>query len=58
MAERQVRQSYREALVQISPTAEKKKEKGNWGDWREWSVNEREKKRRSGVEKDPLLLTQ
>ena len=31
MAEGQVRQSYREALVQISPTTEKKKEKGNRG---------------------------
>ena len=31
MAERQVRQSYREALVQISPTTKKKKEKGNQG---------------------------
>ena len=31
MAERQVRQSYREALVQISPTTEKKMEKGNRG---------------------------
>ena len=31
MAERQVQQSYREALVQISPTTEEKKEKGNRG---------------------------
>ena len=31
MAERQVRQSYREALVQILPTTEIKKEKGNQG---------------------------
>ena len=29
VAERQIRQSYREALVQISSTTEKKKEKGN-----------------------------
>ena len=47
MAERQVRQSYREALVQISPTTEKKKgkrkprgigESGRWmrGEKREW----------------------
>ena len=31
MEERQLRQRYREALVQISPTTEKKREKGNRG---------------------------
>ena len=30
--ERQERQSYREALVQISPTSEKKKKRGGGGD--------------------------
>ena len=52
MNERQVSQSYREALVQISPTTEKKEEKGNQGYWKEWSVKEREKKRKREVEKE------
>ena len=36
MAERQVRESYREGLVQISQTTGDKKENGNRGDWIEW----------------------
>ena len=52
MNERQVSQSYREALVQISPTTEKKEEKGNQGYWKEWSMKEREKKRKREVEKE------
>ena len=52
MAERQVRQSYREALVQISPITKKKRKKETGGHWREWEVNERGKKGKRGVEKD------
>ena len=52
MAERQVRRSYREALVQISPTTEKKREKGNRGAL-ERVVGEWEgKKGKRRVEKD------
>ena len=36
MADRQVRRSYREALVQISPTTDKKRKKETGGHWREW----------------------
>ena len=51
MAERQVRQSYREALVQISPTTEKKKGKRKPGGL-EREVGEREGKTgKRGVEK-------
>ena len=52
MAERQVRQSYREALVQISPSTEKKKGIRKPGRL-ERVVGEWEgKKRKRGVEKD------
>ena len=51
MAERQVRRSYREALVQISPTTEKKRAKGNWGALERVSVNERGKRGREGRKK-------
>ena len=52
MAERQVRQRYREALVQISPTTEKKRAKGNRealervvGEWEGKKEEERDGKR-------------
>jgi len=48
MEERQVRQSYREALVQISPTTNKKKETGGTV----WLVNEKGKKRKRRVGKE------
>ena len=48
------------------PRKKGKRKKETWGHWREWSVNERGKKRKRGVEKDikkgrkwnPLLLMQ
>ena len=66
IAERQVRQSYKEALVQISPTTEKKKEKGNRGALErvvgEWEGKKEKATGRKGWKKDrnwnPLLLTQ
>lgn len=52
MEQRQVNQGYREALFQISPTVEKKREKGNRGHWRELSVKKRGKKRKRVVGKE------
>ena len=53
MAERQVRQSYREALVQISPTTEKKKGKKETGGALKRVVGECEaKKEKERVGKD------
>ena len=52
MEERQVSKSYREALVQISPTTDKKGKKETVGHWREWSVKREGKKRKREVEKE------
>ena len=52
MEERHVSQSYRESLVQISPTTDEKRKKETVGHFREWSVKREGKKRKREVEND------